>query len=285
MSAPGLSGPPPDMAVRELPASLYLDLLSRCLCRELFPDRSILPATSRRDRWRRRAADLRPGWSGVYRADLRSIGKDWPSEAETMIGRARLDNLRDCCEQVLRDAVPGDLIETGVWRGGATILMRAVLKAYGVSDRCVWVADSFQGVPPPDAARYPADAGDTTFEVDLLAVSEEAVRANFERYGLLDEQVRFLPGWFRDSLPGAPIERLAVLRLDGDLYESTMDALTSLYPKLSPGGFVIVDDYGSYESCRSAVSDYRARAGVSDPIHEVDGSAVYWRRTCGRDGA
>src|SRR5205814_3171431 len=148
----------------------------------------------------------------------------------------------------------------------------------GVTDRCVWVADSFEGLPPPDTGKYPHDAGDSLHEARELAVSLDEVKANFERYGLLDDQVRFLKGWFRDTLPAAPIERLAVLRLDGDLYESTMDALVNLYPKLSPGGYCIIDDYGLIEACRRAVGDYRARHGIGEPIHIVDGTAVYWQR-------
>src|SRR4029077_10071518 len=114
----------------------------------------------------------------------------------------------------------------------------------------VWVADSFTGLPPPDAARYPHDRGDRLHEFPQLAVTLERVRENFRRYGLLDDQVRLLPGWFRDTLPAAPIERLAVLRLDGDLYESTIRALESLYYRLSVGGYIIVDDYGNVAGCR-----------------------------------
>ena len=97
--------------------------------------------------------------------------------------------------------------------------------------------------------------------VSTLMVGADQVRANFDRYGLLDDQVRFLEGWFADTLPMAPIEQLAILRLDGDLYESTMDALVPLYEKVSPGGFVIVDDYGAWEPCRKAVDDFRAQHG------------------------
>lgn len=80
--------------------------------------------------------------------------------------------------------------------------------------------------------------------------SLEEVQENFRRYNLLDDQVQFLKGWFCDTLPTAPIEKLAVLRLDGDLYESIMDGLNALYDKVSPGGFIIVDDYGDFEPCR-----------------------------------
>jgi hypothetical protein len=195
-----------------------------------------------------------------------------------MIGLKRLDNLQFCVEDALARGVPGDLMETGVWRGGAAILMRAVLAAHGVADRRVWAADSFEGLPPPDPARYPADAGLHFEQFSHLAVPLEEVQDNFRRYGLLDDQVRFVKGWFRDTLPRCAVERLAVLRLDGDLYESTMDALTHLYPKLQPGGFLIVDDYGDIAACRQAVLDYRGRNAITEEIVPVDWTAVYWKR-------
>jgi O-methyltransferase len=196
-----------------------------------------------------------------------------------MIGLHRLDNLEECITDVLRRGVPGDLIETGVWRGGATIFMRAVLEAYGDLDRLVWAADSFEGLPPPDPAAYPADEGDKHWQKSQLAVSLDEVRHNFNRYGLLDHRVRFLVGWFRDTLPDAPIERLSILRLDGDMYESTIVALRSLYPKLSPGGYVIVDDYGAVKGCRAAVEDFRAEHGITDELHKIDWSGVFWQRS------
>jgi len=206
-------------------------------------------------------------------------GRDWPNLAHTMIGMKRLENLQFCVESVIRDAVPGDLIETGVWRGGACIFMRGILKAYGVQDRTVWVADSFAGLPMPDMEKYPADAGDTHHTYAPLAISLEQVKSNFERYDLLDDQVQFLKGWFKDTLPGAPISKLAVARLDGDMYESTMDGLKNLYPQLSVGGFLIVDDYGAVPGCRQAVEDYRDEHGITDPIHVIDWGGVYWQRS------
>jgi O-methyltransferase len=156
--------------------------------------------------------------------------------------------------------------------------MRAILQAHGDASRRVWVADSFQGLPPPDPAKYPADEGDTHHTHADLAVSLEQVRSHFERYGLLDDRVRFLKGWFKDTLPAAPIERLAVARLDGDMYESTMDALKSLYPKLSPGGYLIVDDFGYAEACRQAVHDYRGAHGITEEIVTIDWTGSYWRK-------
>lgn len=209
----------------------------------------------------------------------RDLGLDWPVSALTMIGMQRLTSLQDCVETVLEEDVPGDLVECGVWRGGASILMRAVLAAHGDQARRVWLADSFAGVPPPDAEHYAADKGLNLHRAaGVLAVPESEVRANFARHGLLDDQVRFLPGWFKDTLPDAPIERIAVLRLDGDLYESTIQALDALYPKLSPGGFCIIDDYHPIPACRQAVTDYRDKNGILEPIVEVDGTGVLWRK-------
>lgn len=195
-----------------------------------------------------------------------------------MIGLHRLDNIQQCVTTVLREQIPGDLIETGVWRGGASILMAGILRIYGESKRLVWVADSFRGVPKPDPEHYPADAGDTLFTDPALAVSLQEVKANFQKYDLLNDQVRFLEGWFRDTLPTAPISELAVMRLDGDLYESTIDALRCLYPKLSVGGYVIVDDYGIVPGCKLAVEDFRRETGISDEIQQAGWSAIFWRR-------
>lgn len=200
-----------------------------------------------------------------------------PPAAETMVGRKRLDNIQACVDDVLARGVPGDLLEAGVWRGGAVIFMRALLEARRDRHRLVWAADSFRGLPKPSGA-YQADAGDDHWRATELAVSLPEVQANFRRYGLLDDRVRFLEGWFKDTLPTAPVDRLAVLRLDGDMYESTMDVLTHLYPKVSPGGYLIVDDYGAIEQCRTAVHDYRDENGITEPIQPVDWTGVYWRR-------
>jgi O-methyltransferase len=263
--------------------SLYLDLMKRSLLDQIYQHRELVPVTPRSRA--KRAVVSRLAASGflvvrerTFDPARRAEGKGWPYHAHTMIGMQRLENIERCVTQALSDDVPGDLIETGVWRGGASIFMRAVLEAFGVTDRTVWVADSFRGVPPPDADRYPADAGSDLHAFSELAVPVATVERNFDRYGLLDDQVRFLDGWFRDTLPGAPIEQLAVMRLDGDLYESTVDALANLYPRLSPGGFVIIDDYLAIEGCRMAVDEYRASHGIVDEIVQVDWSCVYWRR-------
>ncbi len=214
----------------------------------------------------------------AFNKHARDLGLDWPADALTMIGMKRLTSLQHCVETVLDEDIPGDLVECGVWRGGASILMRAVLAARGDEKRTVWLADSFEGVPPPDAAKYKADKGDRLHRYAALAVPQAEVRSNFERYGLLDDQVRFLPGWFKDTLNDAPIDQIAVLRLDGDLYESTIQALDALYPRLSPGGFCIIDDYHPIPACKQAVTDYREKHGITAEIVEVDGTGVLWRK-------
>jgi hypothetical protein len=241
----------------------YLWLLKRVLTNMIYGD----------DHLSHLGMGIRP-----FDSETRRVGGDWPLAAHTMVGLERLSQLQYCVETVLDDGVPGDFIETGVWRGGASILVRAILKHRGVADRTVWLADSFAGLPPPDVARYPADAGLDLSRVAHLKVSQADVRENFLRYGLLDDQVQFLEGWFRDTLVSAPIEHLAVLRLDGDLYESTIVALEALYPRLSVGGFVIVDDL-ALPTCRQAVDDFRAAAGITDELVMVDWTGGHWRKS------
>ena len=280
-----------DQTISEPAAQLYLNLLKMCLTRFIFPEtyRPIKTRPSRR---------LHPiAWAmyplvtavlaklnvtlfldAPFDQVARADGRDWPAEADTMIGLKRLENLQYCVTEVIRKNVPGDLIETGVWRGGASIFMRAVLKVYGDQTRLVWVADSFEGLPKPDG-RYQQDEGDRHWEMShTLGISLEQVQANFTRYGLLDEQVRFLVGWFKDTLPAAPINQLAVLRLDGDMYSSTMDALQSLYHRLSLGGYVIIDDYGAIADCRRAVDDFRANHKITEQMQQIDWTGVFWKK-------
>lgn len=263
-------------------ATAYLELMKGCLTFLLWgaSDGPILELSARRPmvsfaRILERIARRRQKAPIAERAQ----GRDWPAQALTMIGKERLDHIQTCVERVLEERIPGDLIEAGVWRGGGVIFMRAILRAYGDRKRKVWVADSFAGLPRPDIEKYPADRGYDLSVWHALAVSAETVRENFRRFLLLDEQVAFLEGWFADTLPRAPIERLAVMRLDGDLYESTMDALVHLYPKLSPGGFAIVDDYFNSPPCRQAVEDYRQRHAIRCEMAQVDWSAAFWRKT------
>ena len=263
---------------------LYLDLLKRSLTHTLYAGHDAVGYPPR-GRVRRQIMGLlrRRGIVPVRilpeHERQRAEGRAWPLFAQTMVGLERLDNLRECVEAVLEENVPGDLIEAGVWRGGASIFMRGVLRAHGVTDRTVWVADSFRGLPPPDADRYPEDATGNWHTAEELTISVDQVKENFRRYDLLDDQVRLLEGWFRDTLPTVRDRTWSVIRLDGDMYESTIDGLNNLYRGLSPGGFVIVDDYLSVDACRRAVDDFRRAEGIEDQIVEVDWTGVYWRRS------
>jgi O-methyltransferase len=271
------------------PEELYLDLMKKTLSFALWPEPPISIDMFEYKRFRPTNKLL----SSVSRvlelghlqlvkqrpvtADEREEGSVLPGYADTMIGLKRLDNLQSCIETVIKQDVPGDLIETGVWRGGACIFMRAVLAAHGISDRKIYVADSFEGLPKPNAETFPADRGDKHYRKRFLAISQDEVANNFRKYGLLDDQVVFLKGWFKDTLPNAPIEKLAVVRLDGDMYGSTMDALNSLYPKLSSGGFCIIDDYG-LRRCKQAVDDFRTEHGIREEMKEIDWTGRYWRK-------
>ena len=272
------------------PTDLYLDLLKKTLTYALWPEPP-LPVGSQnynRPYLVARAMGLFSQTLGAMGVQLvrprtfapgqRDTGGYWPTYAQTMIGMRRLNDLQFCVETVLRDGIEGDLIETGVWRGGACIFMRAVLAAHGVAERKVYVADSFAGLPKPDVGAFPVDKGDALHRAAFLAVSQAEVEDNFRKYGLLDDQVVFLKGWFKDTLPSASINKLAVLRLDGDMYGSTMDVLTNLYPKLSPGGFCIIDDY-NWPGCRQAVDDFAAEHGITLKLNPVDLAGQYWRKT------
>ncbi|MBA3727545.1 MAG: class I SAM-dependent methyltransferase [Armatimonadetes bacterium] len=239
---------------------LYLDLLVKCLSNLIYGP-----------------PPLDPWNDGLFRANARP-GRDRHSLVHTMVGILRLENVRELVQRAIDLAVPGDFIETGVWRGGCCILMRGVLAANLIDNRKVYVADSFAGLPPPNADLFPQDAGDILHTIPELSVSLDEVKTNFARYSLLDEQVVFTKGFFSDTLPSLEADPFAVIRLDGDMYESTYVALEALYPKLSLGGFIIIDDYGATEQCRKAVTDYRAKFDIGDKLQQVDWTAVYWQK-------
>jgi len=268
-------------------ADLYLDLLKRTLTRVIVARgqerQTINPGRS----WLRVGNQLvqralRPLGLEIVRL-IRTSPRDYvesghaalnrAEDAETMLGILQLDQMQACIRDVVQRGTPGDLLEAGVWRGGMTIFMRAALQAYGDSTRRVWVADSFAGLP------MPTDGSDSFgWRRGDMAVSLDEVRNNFARYGVLDDRVHFLKGFFSDTLPSAPIERLAVLRIDADLYDSTRDVLSALYPRVSRGGYVVIDDYSNLVDCRRAVDEYRDANGITESIVRIDTRAVYWQR-------
>lgn len=238
--------------------SRYLDLLRQTLTRSLF-------------------------LSGVALTQ-RLVGRDWPTDgAETMIGDTRLLNIQMLAQTVIRENIPGDFVECGVWRGGAAIFMAGVLAdnqddpmAPNRQLRRVWVCDSFKGCPAPNPARYPRDEGDAHHMLSFLGVSQTEVKENFMKYGMLRPDVHFIEGFFKDSLPG-PIQQISLLRVDGDLYESQMQVLEALYFRISPGGYVIIDDYYNLPGSHHATNDFRRTHGIGNPLVRVDWCAAYWR--------
>lgn len=283
------SGSVPPAAETSAVERKYLDLLKGCLSRSLFGERYrplYRPPVShgwRRIWWSLVYPPLRAILGKVnlelvrrarYDPEANARGEYHHSEAESMIGITGLSNVEACVIDCLRRNVPGDLMEAGVWRGGTTMFMRAILNLYGDTTRKVWVADSFEGCPKP---REEQEKGDSHWQNNFIAVDLDTVKANFLRYDLLDDRVCFLRGWFCDTLPNAPIKQLAVLRIDGDMYSSTMDVLRAMYHRVSPGGYVIIDDYYTIEICRQAVDDFRAQDGIENPILPVDACRGYWQ--------
>jgi O-methyltransferase len=269
----------------------YLELLKKCVLEEPYFDNEVRLIYLRQcleglDTFDLPVLlDIARGRPELYRLHLAasvdgsSAGR-WPQDVgfyHTMIGRRRLDNVHACLDVIRRDGIAGDLIECGVWRGGTVIFMRGYLAAHEMTDRDVLVADSFAGLPKPSAVDEGLDISREV--VPILAIERARVEALFRAYDLLDERVRFLEGWFADTLPGADISQLALLRLDGDLYSSTRDALLACYDRVTPGGFVIVDDYGAIPQCARAVTDFRAERGITDDIQVVDWTGVFWRKS------
>jgi O-methyltransferase len=214
--------------------------------------------------------------SRAFDPTRRERGEDWPIIGFTMVGIKRLENIYECIASVIADKVAGDFVECGVWRGGASIFARAALDAHGAADRVVWLADSFEGMPKltSELDKLDQDMSDH----DWLAVTVDQVRDNFRKFGLLDDNVKFIKGWFSDTLAKAPVERIAILRLDGDHYTSTMDALNGLYGKVSSGGYIIIDDYNAFAGCKRAVTEFRDRHGIRSELIPIDHTAVFWQR-------
>ena len=206
---------------------------------------------------------------------LKAEGLIDSQKAHTLIGLKRMDQLQAAIEVLEQENIQGDLLEAGVLRGGACVLMRAVLSAMQNTQRTVWVADSFQGFPE---AELKAHGIENPAQFNQQAASLEEVKTLFARYQLLDNQVRFLPGFFEETLPTAPVKALALLRLDSDFYASTACTLKHLYPRVVTGGFVIIDDYYIFEGCRQAVREYRKTHDIRTPLTRIDAAAVFWRK-------
>lgn len=194
-----------------------------------------------------------------------------------MVTCAGLDVVEEQLVRCIENNIPGDFVETGVWRGGVCILAREIFKKYN-QNRKVYVYDSFEGLPPPDP-KFPADSGDAHWTLPELRVNIDTVKNNFSRFRELDDDVIFVKGWFCDTIPKNTIDKICMLRLDGDMYASTIDPLNYLYPKLVKGGTCIIDDYNLQYGAREACNEYRHAHKITEEITTVDPHgciSAYW---------
>jgi hypothetical protein len=188
----------------------------------------------------------------------------------TLLTRSQLDLVEQAVLDVEARGVPGDFIEAGVWRGGVIILMRALLNAHAISGRRVFAADSFAGIPKNVRARNdPVDLWSDRWVASLAEVQQ-----NIARFGLLDDRIAFVEGFFADTLKTLAGERFALIRLDSDSYDSVEESLVHLYPLLSYGGVIIIDDW-HLVGCKAAVLNYRSRHNIGEEIKVQKGNA-YW---------
>ncbi|MBX9587297.1 MAG: TylF/MycF family methyltransferase [Gammaproteobacteria bacterium] len=202
----------------------------------------------------------------------------WHGRALSMCTITRLDSMFQFIFNTINNKVDGDIIECGVWRGGCAIYMQAILYILGRLDKKLFLADSYCGLPIPDTELDKEMYYNSNVEdVNRLFISEETVRDNFTRYNLLFDNVIFLKGWFKDTLPTDKIKSLSILRIDCDFYESTLTTLEQLYPKLSIGGYVVLDDY-RLDICdeKKATDYYRKIHNIKEKIVHIDWQSSYW---------
>lgn len=201
----------------------------------------------------------------------------------TMLWNRRLFSLARSVRTVIREGVPGDFVECGVWRGGASFLMADLLRRYQISDRRVWLFDSFRGLPAPTDLDGPAAADyvqavDSPKYLDNCSASIEEVEAAAERLGLAP-RIRTIKGWFDETLPQFRnnVGPIALLRVDADWHDSVLCCLESLYDQVSPGGFVIFDDYNDWDGCAIAVHEFLGARHLS---HRLVNASDAWFRKC-----
>jgi O-methyltransferase len=196
----------------------------------------------------------------------------------TMIGENRLVHLQTVIKDILQHDVPGDILEAGAWKGGACIYMRACLDVFGCRNKIVYACDAYDlGFPAPDP-KYTVDGQSKLHLREYFKTSNVMVREYCARYGYDDGQIQIVPGYFKDTLPTLPIAKLALLRLDGDLYGSNMEPLELLYDKVAPLGYVIVDDYFVIVNAQMAVDDFRTAHRITAPLKRWDWASAYWQK-------
>eukprot|EP01065_Artemidia_motanka_P021997 TRINITY_DN26216_c0_g1_i1.p1 TRINITY_DN26216_c0_g1~~TRINITY_DN26216_c0_g1_i1.p1 ORF type:complete len:448 (+),score=134.48 TRINITY_DN26216_c0_g1_i1:63-1406(+) len=198
-------------------------------------------------------------------------GEDWPVSGMTMSGVKRVDVLHELLHRAYREKkLDGAFLEAGVWRGGSCIYAKGFLRAYGLR-RQVFVVDSFRGLPHKE---HPRDAAFWAY-LNYVSVPQELVEDHFRRYQLYDDDVVFVKGWFGNTLPAlrSRVGSVAILRLDGDMYKSTLEVLCSMYDRLQVGGYWIVDDW-NVPSAILAVTYFIGNHSIEDIPHPIEGRSV-----------
>lgn len=210
-----------------------------------------------------------------YVASLRKDGRDWPLFGLTMIGEERMKNIDYVIQESVRLGVDGDFVECGVWRGGASMYARAVLNAFGETERLVYLFDSFNGLPQNTSD----NDGDFWSKMSYISVPLDEVQRHFDVSGLNGKNVIMIPGYFRYSLPAWCLRTdrtVAILRMDGDMFESTMDILFNLWDLVSRGGYIIVDDYHSVPAAKNALNKFFDLQGIKPELMPIDQDGIYF---------
>lgn len=209
---------------------------------------------------------------------------EWCEHCYTMAGGARVQNVRELVERAISEGIPGDFLEAGVWRGGSCIMARLVQNVMGQgAERKTWVCDSFSGLPLSSQSKD----SNNWHQMDFLMVSQSEVENNFKQFYALDKNVQFRKGYFSESLPKVRQElkdagrQLAVLRGDGDMYESFMDILYNLYDFVPVGGFFICDDCPMVPEAQQAIDEFRSHHNITELMQVVNASktGIFWRKS------
>jgi O-methyltransferase len=197
----------------------------------------------------------------------------------TMTSRERMLSVCQAARYLAAAGVQGAVAECGVWRGGSVMMAALSFAAAGDTDRELWLYDTFEGMPEPtaeDTASWEADPHQEWARNQRDGFNEwcysplDEVRRNLASTGIDAERVEYVQGRVEDTLPGRMPDRIALLRLDTDWYESTRQELDHLFPRLVTGGVLIIDDYGHWPGVRKAVDEYLAEHGIHLLLQRID---------------
>ena len=200
--------------------------------------------------------------------------------AYTMTSPERLFALIQAVRYVAKAGVPGDIVECGVWRGGSMMAAARTLIECGDQTRALYLFDTFEGMSAPtdkdvaidgqsaDALLTRQDKSDPRSAWCLATIEDVKSGMSSTRYPT--DRIRYIRGKVEDTIPGNAPEKISILRLDTDWYESTKHELENLYPRLSPGGVLIIDDYGHWKGAREAVDEYLKTKGIKLLLNRID---------------